>query len=764
MTGVAAASAAARSLTPVPQLAEPTAVVPPTEAPVTERRPLTREHHGDVVVDDYEWLRDDEDPEVLAHLEAQDAWTRAQLAHLALLRERLFTEIKDRTLETDLSVPVRFGGHWYWSRTREGQQYAIHARMPVSDDGGPGRWTPPEIAADGEPLPGEQVLLDENALAEGHEFFALGGTEVSADGRLLAYQVDTQGDERYVLRFRDLLTGEDLADVVEGTSPGVALAPDGEHVFYTTVDEAWRPYRVWRHRLGTPATSDVLVLEEPDERYWVGVGTTRSERFVQVELASKLTSEVRLLPAEDPTGEPVVVWPRREGVEYTVEDTPGHLLVLHNDGAPNFELAALPLPPREEWTPDTFAPSSARVVVPHDPAVRLVSVDAFTHHAALSYRRDATARVAIAPLDDLLAHQGVWTEVSTGSPLESVQLDVAPEVAQPYARVMIESFTSPKTVYDVDLATGEMLLRKQQPVLGGYDPADYEQRRDWALAEDGTRVPVSLVWRRDAVTPPRVEPFGPGRALEHSTRTEALDPTPAPLLLYGYGSYEESLDPWFSVPRLSLLDRGVVYAVAHVRGGGELGRPWYDDGKTLAKRNTFTDFVAVARHLVAEGWTSPDRLAAEGGSAGGLLMGAVVNLAPELFAGVHAAVPFVDNLTTMLDPELPLTVVERDEWGDPLADPEVYAYLKSYAPYENVPADASHYPPILATTSLHDTRVLYVEPAKWVARLRAAGAPALLRIEMSAGHGGVSGRYARWHQVAEENAWLLEVLGAAEAQ
>ncbi|QAY71753.1 S9 family peptidase [Xylanimonas protaetiae] len=747
--------------------ATPVTATPVTAALVTPRRPVERTHHGDVVVDDYEWLRDADDPAVVAHLEAQDAWTRARLAHLEPLRERLFTEIKDRTLETDLSVPVRLGDHWYYARTVEGSQYAIHARVPAAPDA----WTPPTLEPGVTPDPGsrgpgggdEQVLLDENALAEGHEFFALGGTEVSADGRLLAYQVDVQGDERYVLRFRDLATGEDLPDVVEETSPGVALTPGpgspgsaaGGYVFYTTVDDAWRPHRVWRHQLGTPAADDVLLLEEPDERFWVGVGLTRSRRFVQVELASKLTTEVWLVPADAPTSEPVVVWPRREGVEYSVEDAGDQLLVLHNDGAENFELVSVTVPD-DLRAPGAFDAAGADVVVPHDPAVRLEGVDAFASHLVLSYRRDATPRVAVAArgpaaprrmtgTGSRAASAGLsWREVSTGEALEGVQLDASPMVDQPVVRVVVESFVTPRTVYDVVLATGELLLRKRQPVLGGYDPAGFEQRRDWATAPDGTRVPVSLVWKRDPALP-----AGPAR--------------PAPVLLYGYGSYEYSLDPWFSVPRLSLLDRGVVFAVAHVRGGGELGRGWYDDGKLLAKRNTFTDFVAVAQHLVDTGWTTPQRLAAEGGSAGGLLVGAVANLAPQLFAGIHAAVPFVDPLTSILDPSLPLTVTEWEEWGNPLDDPDVYAYMKGYSPYENVPDDASAYPPILATTSLHDTRVLYVEPAKWVARLRAAGAPALLRIEMSAGHGGVSGRYSRWRQIAEENAWLLDVLGATEA-
>ncbi|MCL1870071.1 MAG: S9 family peptidase [Promicromonosporaceae bacterium] len=693
-------------------------------APLTPKRPATRTHHGDVVVDDYEWLRDADDPAVVAHLEAQDAWTRAQLERLAPLRDALFQEIKGRTQETDLTVPTRLGGWWYYTRTVEGSQYPIHARVAAGADG----WEPP--ALDGVP-DGEVVLLDENLLAEGHEFFALGGTDVTADGRVLAYQSDTQGDERYRLRFRDLTTGADLPDVVEETSPGVALTPDGEHVFYTTVDDAWRPYRVWRHRLGTPAADDVLVLEEPDERFWVGVGLDRSQRWVVLEVASKLTSEVRLVPAADPTATPRVVWARREGVEYSVEPVtlPGlgeRLLVLHDDGAPNFTVVLTDVPGDAP-----LDPAAATVVVPHRDDVRLEGVDALATHVVLSYRQDATPRIAVAAVGAL----DQWTEVSFGEALETVQLGVCPEAGQPMIRVQHESFVSPPSLHDYVLATGETVLRKRRPVLGGYDPGEYEQRREWAVAPDGERVPVSLVWRRGA-----------------------RESAPAPTLLYGYGAYEYSLDPWFSVPRLSLLDRGVVFAVAHVRGGGELGRRWYDDGKMLAKQHTFTDFVAAAQHLVDTGWTTPDRLAAEGGSAGGLLMGAVANLAPRLFAGIHAAVPFVDPLTSILDPSLPLTVTEWEEWGDPLHDAGVYAYMKGYSPYENVPDDASGHPRILATTSFHDTRVLYVEPAKWVARLRAAGAPALLRIEMSAGHGGVSGRYARWTQIAEENAWLLDVL------
>ncbi|WP_418278028.1 S9 family peptidase [Isoptericola jiangsuensis] len=712
-------------------------------APVAPKRPTERTHHGHTFVDDYEWLRAKESPDVLAHLEAENAWTQAQVAHLAPLRRQVFTEIKQRTLETDLSVPTRHDDHWYYSRTEEGKQYPLHARVPVTD---PDDWTPPTIEP-GETPPGEQVLLDENVEAQGHEFFSLGSFAVTpGDGRLLVHAVDTTGDERYTLRVRDLTTGEDLPDEVENTFPGATVTPDGRYVFYPTVDDAWRPYRVWRHEIGTPASADVLVLEEPDERFWVGVGLSRSQRFVQIELGSKTTSESWLLEADDPTGELRCVWTRREGVEYTVEPAvlPGVgevLLALHNDGAQNFELVTLDVPAPGAGPAD---PADARVVVPHDPQVRLESVDAFATHVVLGLRRDATPRVAVVGLADLTPGEA-WTpqEMVFDEPLHSAALGANPVFEAPSVRVTGTSFVTPPAVFDVDLASGERTLRRQQPVLGGFDPADYVQRREWATASDGTRVPISLVWRRDAVT---LDAHGTGA-------------DPAPLLLYGYGAYEVSMDPYFSVPRLSLLDRGVVFAVAHVRGGGEMGRTWYEQGRMEHKRNTFTDFVACAHHLVDAGWTSPQRMVADGGSAGGLLMGAVANLAPEMFAGVLAGVPFVDALTSILDPSLPLTVVEWEEWGNPLADPAVYEYMRSYTPYENVPDDAAHYPRILAVTSLNDTRVLYVEPAKWVARLRAAGAPALLKIEMSAGHGGVSGRYARWEEIAFEHAWILDVLG-----
>ncbi|PZE24973.1 S9 family peptidase [Curtobacterium sp. MCBD17_028] len=702
-----------------------------TTPPIAAKHPVTRTHHGLRFVDDYEWLRDKESPETLAYLEAENAYTDAATAHLAPLRDRLFDEIRARVQETDLSVPVRMGRFWYFTRTSEGSQYGVHCRAPITDEDD---WTPPEVEAGAE-VPGEQVVLDGNLLAAGHDFFALGTYDVSDDGERLVYGIDTAGDERYTLHVRDLTSGEDLPDVIEGTGAGAAFDPSGRYVFYPTVDESWRPDTIWRHEVGGTG-EDVAVFQEPDDRYWVGVGVTRSSQYIVIELGSKITSEVHLLDAADPTGEFHVVWPRREGVEYDVEHAvvggSDRLLVLHNDGAENFELVDVP-------ADDPTSTSDRRVVIAHDPERRIESVDAFAHHLAVEYRSEALPRVAIVPIEG--DGYGDAHEVPFDEELFSAGFGGNPEWDQPTLRLTFTSFVTPSTVGDLDLASGAITVRKRQPVLGGYRSEDYVQERQWATAPDGTRVPVSLVWRRDAVPAGR----------------------PAPVHLYGYGSYEHSIDPGFSVMRLSLLDRGVVFAVAHVRGGGEMGRHWYEQGKTLTKKNTFTDFVAVADHLIATGRTTPDRIVAEGGSAGGLLMGAVANIAPDRFAGILAAVPFVDALTSILDPDLPLTVIEWDEWGDPLHDPEVYRYMSEYTPYENVRDDVT-YPRILAVTSINDTRVLYVEPAKWTARLREVGAPVLLKTEMAAGHGGVSGRYDSWRERAFELAWLLDVLGLAEAE
>ncbi len=690
----------------------------PTTPPAVRQVPTERTFHGDTVTDEFAWLADKENPETVAYLEAENAWTKRATAHLEPLQTTIFEEIKGRTQETDLSVPQRKGAFWYYTRTVEGKQYGIQCRVPAA----PGAVEPP-ATGDGAPLPGEEVLLDGNELAEGKAFFALGTFDVTPDGNRLAYSVDFDGDERFILRVKDLVTGETLADEVPGTFYGSAWSADGSTLFYITVDEAWRPYRVWRHIVGQPAADDVIVFEEADERFWVGVELTRSEKFIVIDANSKVTSEVRVIAAEDPTAEPALIRERVQGVEYSIEHHGHRFLVLHNENAEDFALAYTSADNPGDWVE----------LIPHTPGTRLESVDAFQRHLVVSLRRDGLTGLRVLADGSTDSYDMQFPE-----PLYSVGLSGNPEYDTNIVRISYTSMVTPDSVYDVDLITRAMELRKRKPVLGGYDPEQYEQFREWAIADDGTKVPISIVARKDV---PR--------------------DGSAPLLLYGYGSYEISIDPYFSIARLSLLDRGLVYAIVHVRGGGELGRGWYESGKMLTKRNTFTDFIAAARTLARSEWTSADRIVARGGSAGGLLMGAIANLAPDAFAGIVAQVPFVDPLTSILDPSLPLTVTEWEEWGNPLENADVYAYMKSYSPYENVVKQ--HYPKILAVTSINDTRVLYHEPAKWIARLRttAPDGSYLLKTEMGAGHGGPSGRYDSWKEEAFVVAWTLDTVGLA---
>jgi len=688
------------------------------EPPSAKQVPSQRTFHADTVTDEYAWLADKGDPDTIEYLTAENAYTEAATAGLEPLRDQIFEEIKARTQESDLSVPVRKGGWWQYSRTVEGKQYAVYCRRAVA----PGEVIPP-MAIDGHPLDGEEELLDGNELAVGHDFFSLGAFRLSPDQRWLAYSTDFSGNERFTIRIKDLQTGGTLPDEIPDTYAGCAWSLDASTLFYVTVDAAWRPHRVWRHRVGTPAGQDTMVFEEPDERFHVYVGLTRSQRYLMIKSASVLTAEVWMCDAATPEAPFSVVAPRRQGVDYDVEDAGDQLLILHNDGAENFEIATAPAGQPAAWTP----------LIAHRADTRLMGLDAFEDFIVVYFRRDGLTGLTVLHRDGSGEH-----EIAFPEPVYRVGPGANPEYQASRFRLSYTSLVTPGSVYDCDMATGELTLLKRQPVLPSpagapYRPEDYEQHREWAVATDGTRVPISLVCRR-------------GTPRDGS----------APGLLYGYGSYEISRDPAFSIPVLSLLDRGFVYAIAHVRGGGEMGRSWYNDGKLLRKKNTFTDFIACAQHLARQGWTSPDRLIARGGSAGGLLMGAVANMAPKAFAGIVAHVPFVDALTTILDPSLPLTVTEWEEWGDPLHDPEVYAYMKSYTPYENVTGQA--YPPIFALTGLNDTRVTYHEPAKWMARLRAVGkgGPFLLKTEMEAGHGGRSGRYDAWLEEALVIAWVVE--------
>ncbi|GAA3027699.1 S9 family peptidase [Gordonia defluvii] len=705
----------------------------PISPPVAKKVPVERTHHGDTVVDDYTWMADKTDPEVIAFLTGQNDFVTARTGHLTALQDTIFGEIKARTQETDMSVPTRTGDHWYFARTEEGKQYGVSVRCPVR---GPDDWDPPRINAH-EKLPGEQVVLDTNAEAAGHDFFSLGGLSVSEDGTWLAFSTDIVGDERYTLAFRNIATGQELAETITGTAGGAIWSRDARYVFYQTVDDAWRPDTVWRHEVGG-STPDVEVFHEPDEGFWVGMGSSRSLEYLFIGVGSKTTSQVYALRTDNPTGELVSLAPRIPGVEYEVDHAAiagrDYFLFTHNGvvGGTKCENYTVDIAPVAD-------PANRTTFIAHDESRRIEDIEAFADYLVLSYRSDALPRVAIADLRriDGLPTADDFAEVRFDQPLCSAGAAANPEWRTPRLRIAYTSFIEPTELIDLDVASGRRTLLKRQIVLGGYSPDDYEQSRQWATAGDGTQVPISVVRRRSTASP-------------------------APTLLYGYGSYEQSIDPTFSVSRLSLLDRGVVFVVAHIRGGGEMGRRWYEDGKTVHKRNTFDDFVAVARHLVDTGATTPGQLVAEGGSAGGLLMGAVVNEAPELFNGIVAAVPFVDALNSILDPSLPLTVIEWEEWGNPLEDADVYEYMKSYTPYENV--RAVDYPAILALNSLNDTRVLHTEAAKWVARLQdstTGDAPILLKTEMSAGHGGVSGRYKQWAEAAFELAWILQQTGAA---
>ncbi|MDQ3679762.1 MAG: S9 family peptidase [Actinomycetota bacterium] len=678
--------------------------------PSAPRRPTVLTTHEDARGDEWYWFRDRENPEVIAHLEAENAHTRRALAHTEALQDGLYQEIVGRILETDLSVPARKGGWWYYGRTVEGLQYPISCRRRGSVDGP------------------EQVMLDQNELAAGHDYLEVANHEVSPDAALLAYATDTDGSERYTLRIRDLDLGKDLTDEVPDTYYGLAWAADNRTLFYTRVDATMRPHQLWRHVVGAPVADDVLVYQEDDDRFYLGVNMTRSERYLLLSLGSKVTTEVHYLAADDPDGRFQVVAPRRQGVEYDVDhhtDPRGdHFLIVTNaDEAPNFKLVQAPVaePGPEHWSE----------LVGHRPDVKLDGIDVFADHAVLFERAEGLRRLAVRRLSDGDTHVVEQPEaVYTVYPGTNLEFDTR------VLRFGYSSLVTPNSVYDYDMLARSRELKKRQPVLGGYDPAEYETGRLWATAPDGEPVPVSVVHRK-------------GLALDGSS----------PALLYGYGAYEHSVEPVFSSLRVSLLDRGFVFAVGHVRGGGEMGRRWYEDGKLLAKKNSFTDFAACAEHLIEQGYTSPERLVIRGGSAGGLLVGATVNLRPELFRAVVAEVPFVDVLTTICDETLPLTVLEWEEWGNPKADPELYAYIKSYSPYDNV--EGRSYPATFVTAGLNDPRVSYWEPAKWIQRLRdrtTGDAPILLKTELGAGHMGPSGRYDAWRDEALVYAFVLDAV------
>ncbi|MBG6224525.1 oligopeptidase B [Arthrobacter sp. CAN_A2] len=711
----------------------------PLPVPSPARKvPSERTHHGDTFIDHYEWMRDKESPELIEHLKRENAYTEAVTRGQEPLREAIFGEIRDRTQETDLSVPARKKGWWYYSRTEEGKQYGIQCRVAAQDTGDLSRdWTPP-VVVPGQPVPGEQVMLDGNELAEGKPFFSLGGLSVTEDGTLLAYSEDNAGDERFTLRIKDLGTGELLPDAVPNVFYGLAFSPDGTRVYYTVVDDSWRPYQVRAHTLGTPVTDDDVVYQEDDVALWTGFEVSADRTRLLISIGCSEYSEYRVLDLAAPERGLTTLLSRDERILYDVEpvtvDGAPHYLLTHDRDAKNSMVSlvaagefARPLA-EQSWT----------TVLPHDDAVRVEGATVTRTHLVLSVRKDTIERVQVLPLAGLgTPGQGAPAEPDFDEELFTSNLANA-EFDSPIIRLSYSSYLTPPRVYDYVLEDGSLELRKETEVRGGYDPADYVAERHWAPAADGTLIPLSVVRRADL----------------------AQDGT-NPGLIYAYGSYEVSMDPGFSIARLSLLDRGVVFVVAHIRGGGEMGRSWYEQGKKLAKKNTFTDFVDATTYLGTSGWVDAHRIAAMGGSAGGLLMGAVANLAPEKYRAIVAQVPFVDALTTILDPELPLSALEWEEWGNPITDPAVYRYMKEYTPYETVRPVA--YPRIAAVTSFNDTRVLYVEPAKWVAQLRETTTgtePIVLKTEMDGGHGGASGRYSRWRDIAWDYAFAADAVGA----
>src|SRR5467141_5150922 len=686
--------------------------------PVARREPVEHGLHGDRRVDHYAWLRHKENPEVIAYLRAENASTEAILKPTEPFQEKLYQEMLGRILQTDLSVPYKLRGYLYFTRTEEGKQYAFHCRRRDAEGAK------------------EELLLDLNLLAEGHSFLGLGSFAVSEDNHLLAYSIDNTGFQQYLLQVKNLRAGTTFPERFERAT-SVAWASDNRTLFYTVEDETTkRSHRLYRHVLGS-TEPDPLLYEETDERFRIEVERTRSGAFLLLNIASHTASEVRYLRADQPSEEFKLVAPREDNHEYYAEHHPGLapnptdglFYIRTNSGGRTFRLMTVPVsdPRREFW----------REVIPTRPEVMLAAAGAFRTHLVLFEREGGLPYLRIVDLTAGAPNAlAASHRIEFDEPAYNASIGENPEFGATHLRFQYESFVTPRSIFDYDVRTRERLLRKQQPVLGGYDPAQYVSERLHATSSDGTRVPLSIVYRWDT---PR--------------------DGSAPLLLYGYGSYGISMPIHFSSNRLSLLNRGVIFAVAHIRGGGELGKPWHDAGRMKQKRNTFTDFVASAEHLIAQQFTSPRKLAIEGGSAGGLFMGAVTNMRPDLFRIVISHVPFVDVLNTMLDASLPLTVGEYEEWGNPQIA-EDYFEMKSYDPYSNLERKA--YPTMLLKMSLNDSQVMYWEPAKYVAKLRTLKTnanPLLLKINMGAGHGGASGRYDYLREIALDYAFLLTQLG-----
>ena len=678
---------------------------PMTIPPIAPKQPQVLTNHGDERIDDYFWMRDSNDPKVIAYLEAENAYTEAMMQHTEPLQSTLYNEMLARIKETDLSVPYLQADYYYYSRTEEGKSYPIHCRKKGSLDAI------------------EEILLDQNELAKGYEYFSLGTFKVSPNHQVLAYSIDTSGAEQYTLFFLDLTTFELYPETINDTYFSLAWGNDNCTVFYTKVDSANRPFQLLRHTLGGKSAQDVLIYEESDESYFLSVGKTRSQAYIIMSLGSKITSEIHYLDANNPNDNFQVIHPRQQGMEYDLEHHKDYFYIVTNDEAVNFKLVKTPIatPSKENW----------QLVIAHREDVLLSSVSAFSDYLVISERK---AGLPIMRVQKLATGEEKY--ITFPEPTYAASLGNNPEFNTTKLRFNYTSLITPSSVFDYDMETNERELKKETEVLGGYDRTQYKSEWLLATAPDGTQIPISIVYKKG------IEKNGN-----------------SPLFLTGYGSYGASYPASFSSTRLSLLNRGVAIAIAHIRGGGEMGRKWYENGKFLHKKNTFTDFIACAEHLIAQKWTSSARLAISGGSAGGLLMGAVINMHPELFKVVLAAVPFVDVVTTILDTSLPLSAMEWEEWGNP-NDKTYYDYMKSYSPYDNVkPQD---YPHILIIAGLNDSRVKYWEPAKWTAKLRELKTDnnlLLLKTNMGAGHGGASGRYESLKETAFEYAFVLDRLG-----
>ncbi|MDH3890202.1 MAG: S9 family peptidase [candidate division Zixibacteria bacterium] len=676
-------------------------------APVAKIEPKVDTMFSIEMVDNYAWLRDDSrtDPEVLDYLKAENEYTAKVMQHTQQLQSDIYDEMLGRIKETDLSVPVKHGDYYYYDRTEEGKQYDIYCRKKGS------------LEAD------EEILIDVNELAVGHDFMSLGTYLVSPNHRLLAYSTDTAGNERYTLRVKNLETGEHFPDMIPNISGSVEWAADNSTLFYTVPDDAWRPFKLFRHQLGQDNSEDELVFHETDEGFWMNIAKSKDEKYLLLELGSETSSEVWYLDSGNPTGQFQVISARRPKLEYSAWHHDTKFYIVTNDEAKNFKLVTAPEedPSRDNWTD----------LIEHNPAVKLDYLSMFKDFMAISEREGGFKQLRVLDFKTQETHRLEFDE-----PIYRCGIGDNPEFNSPTLRYNYQSLVTPSSVFDYDMGSREAELMKQKEVLGGYDPDQYASERQYATAQDGAKIPVSMVYRK-----------GMKRDGSH------------PLYLYGYGSYGYSMDPRFSSKRLSLLDRGFIFAIAHIRGGGEMGRSWYEDGKLMNKKNTFTDFIAVGNHLVKENYTSHEKMAITGGSAGGLLIGAVVNMAPTLCKVAVADVPFVDVMNTMLDASIPLTVIEYEEWGDPNQE-EAFRYMMSYSPYDNVIAQG--YPNMLITGGLYDTRVQYFEPTKWAAKLRATKTDnnrLLLKINMGAGHGGSSGRYDYLKEIALEYAFILDVLG-----